>query len=84
MSGSTEPAGQPVGSLATNRAATALATPLATKTPPTPNHATPMSTPARAGANTRIASCDIWARTTAFWRSDGGTTSEISEIRAGR
>ena len=40
-------------------AARALDSPATRNTPPTPNHATPMSTPASAGAITRIASCEI-------------------------
>jgi hypothetical protein len=54
------------------------------KTPPTPNHVSPINTPANAGATTRIASCTVWLSVTAGWIISGSTTSAMKAIRAGR
>ena len=53
-------------------------------TPPAPNHASPTSTPASAGATTRIASCAVWLSMTAGPICSGSTSSAMNAIRAGR
>lgn len=43
-----------------------------------------MSTPAKAGANTRMASCVVWLSTIAAPMSSGSTTSAMNAMRVGR
>ncbi len=76
--------GAPAGNPNSTTAASVLVPAASRNTPPTPNHDNPISTPASAGAMTRIASCAVWLSTTASPIWSCSTTSAMSAIRAGR